>query len=362
MRDNILMAQPFDLSALELRGGPTPIVESVRDALTSGVGQLALSDNGTLVYVMGASEPRANIVWVDRKGVETPTGIPPAPYAYPRLSPDGTRLAVNTTQPGDNDIWLWDLKRKTLTRLTQGPDFDAYPVWSRDSRWIFYSTGVEYGGPGDLYRRAADGTGTAERLTDTPVERESAMMMLGDGRVLARAAIGAGQGLVVLPGSPGGKPDPVFAASLPSQLNGEVSPDGRWIAYQSSEGSTHDEIHVRPFPATESGHWQISSGGGTRPMWSNSGRELFFVAGSPARLMRVEVEMRGANDPFTFSTPTQLLSLSKFVTGAIGRAFHISLDDQSFLMIARGTPEGGAESTSIMVVTHWIDELHARTR
>jgi Tol biopolymer transport system component len=363
MRENILMAQPFDLASLQLTGGPMPIVESVRDAAPTGVGQLSLSDNGTLVYFMGPFEPRANILWVDRKGGETPTGIPPALYTYPRLSPDGTKIAVNTTQPGDNDIWLWDLVRKTLTRLTQGPDFEGYPVWSRDGRSIFYTSGPVNAGPGELYRRAADGTGTVERLTETPLEREVPIMILGDGRILVRNTPGPGQNRVmVMPASPKAKPELVFAAPMPSQVNAEVSPNSRWIAYQSAEGSTRDEIHIRPFPASDSGHWQISSGGGTRPMWSNSGRELFFVAGTPPRLMRAEIENSGPNDPFTYRTPAQLLDLSKYVTGTIGRAFHISLDDQRFLMVSRIVGEGGAEGPSIMVVSHWIEELKARVR
>jgi hypothetical protein len=96
-------------------------------------------------------------------------------------------------------------------------------------------------------------------------------------------------------------------------------------------------------------------------MWSNSGRELFFVTGTPARLMRVAIETRGPNEPFTYGTPAQLLDLTKYVIGAIGRAFHISLDDQRFLMISRISAEGG-DRTSIMVVNHWLEELNARVR
>jgi Tol biopolymer transport system component len=360
VRDSILMAQAFDVATLQLRGGPMPIVEAIRFGAPSGIGQWALSDNGTLVYLLGASEPETNIVWVDRQGVQTPTGMPPARYAYPRLSPDGMKIAVNTTQPGDNDILLWDIARKGLTRLTQGPDFDGYPVWSRDSRSLLYASGASNLGPGGMYRRAADGTGTVERLTQTPAERESPMMVLDDGRIVFRSATSSMLShLMVLPASPGARPERVFAAALPSQANGEVSPNGRWIAYQSTEGSTRAEIHVRPFPATDSGHWQISSGGGTRPMWSNSGRELFFVGGVPSSLMRVEIDSAGPTDPFTAGTPTRMFELSNYHIGAIGRSFHISLDDKRFLMIARIVNQG-EERPSFMVVTHWFDELQAR--
>lgn len=338
-----------------------PVVEAVRDTPFSGVGQVSLSDTGTLVYVMGAFQGRSNLVWVDRHGTETPTGAPVNPYTYPRISPDGTKIVANTATNTDNDIWIWDLARKTMTRLTQGAEFDSYPVWSHDGRSVFFISGPSNAGNADIYRRATDGTGSLERLTDTP-DREATMMALPDGRLLVRGSVpNAGARMVLFPSTPGGKGEPVFSASVPAQTNGEVSPNGRWIAYQSGEGSTRDEIHVRPFPATDSGHWQISSGGGTRPMWSNSGRELFFVTPAPARLMRVEVESRGPNDPFTAGTPAPLFDVTKYDIGAIGRAFHITPKDERFLMVAPLTTEG-TQNQTIMVVTNWLEELKARVR
>jgi serine/threonine-protein kinase len=362
MRDSILMAQPFDRGALALRGGPVPIVESLRQTPFSGVGHLALSDTGTLAYLPGASEGRRNLVWVDRRGTESPTGAPPQLYTYPRLSPDGSKIVANTTDTNESDIWIWDLTRKTSTKLTQGPEAEGYGVWSPDSRDVFFVSGASNTGPGDLFRRAADGTGTVERLTDTP-DREVPMMILPDGRVLIRLSpvSGGATRMVIWSAGTADKLVPVFSDAVPPQVNAEVSPDGRWIAYQSSEGSTRDEIHVRPFPNTDSGHWQISTGGGTRPMWSTSGRELFYGTPTPNRLMVVAVEANRPGDPFTYSPPTSLLDISKYSLGLIGRAFHISRDDQRFLMVLPITAVAG-ENPSITIVTHWIEELKARVK
>jgi Tol biopolymer transport system component len=361
VRDDIFMAQPFDLGALQLSGGPVPIVESVRHTPFSGVGQLSLSDTGTLVFVAGAPSIQRELVWVDRDGRETPTGAPPGLYTYPRVSPDGSKVVVNTVSDADNDIKVWDLTRRTMTRLTDGPEFDGYPVWSVDGRSVIFGSGPGSTGPGDLYRRAADGTGTLERLGDT-VEREAPQMALPDGRLLVRSmtADSTRGRLMLWPPAPGSTPTPVFAADVPAQASGEVSPDGRWIAYQSWEGGTRDEIHVRPFPATGEGHWQISSNGGTRPMWSRSGRELFYVVASPDRLMRVEVQPAGLGQAFTYAPPTPLLDISRYGIGLVGRAFDIAPDGQRFLMVSPIAADDAA--VSITVVAHWIEELKERVR
>jgi dipeptidyl aminopeptidase/acylaminoacyl peptidase len=361
VREGVLMAQPINLTSLQPLGGQVPIVDSVRDTPFSGAGFLSLSDTGTLAYVPGTFEGNSNLVWVDRKGVETPTGAPPAPYAYARISPDKTRIVANTTSTSDNDIVMWDLDRKTQTRLTQHPDFDGYPVWSPDSRSVIFqsSATASRATQGDLYRRAADGTGVQERLTESP-ERKAPMMMLDAHRILVRSTTAAASRLTVWPVAPGDKPQEVFSASVPNQLNGEVSPNGRWIAYQSAEGSTRDEIHVRPFPATDNGHWSISSGGGSRPMWSNSGRELFYVTPPPGRLMRVEVEPNPADGSFKPGRPEPVpIDLAKYFVGQVGRNFHISADDKLLLMIA---PITAGEGPSITLVTNWIEELKTRVR
>ena len=364
IREGTLYAQALDLQTLQLTGGRVPILENVRESPT-GTAQIAFADNGTMVFASGTSEPTSDLIWVDRRGHEEPTGAPPHAYAYPRVSPDGTKIVLNTTD-GDLDIYVWDIARKTMTKLTSGPDRDQYAAWTPDGRSIVFSS-VTTNLTGDLYRRAADGTGSVERLTNSP-ETKVPQMVLADGRrVLVRSMTetGAAQGdLQLWPLEPGGKPEQVFAKSSAPQVSGEVSPDGRWIAYQSTEGSAPPEIHVRPFPSTDSGHWQITSGGGSRPMWARSGRELLFlqlVGGSNARLMSLPVETARSGGAFTYGTQALVMDLAKYRWGLVGRGYDISPDGKRFIMLKQVGVDA-TERLSLTIVTHWFDELRARVK
>ena len=343
------------------------MIEGIRMGGATGVAQLAIADNGTLVLTQGAATAVGNLVWVDRTGRAEPTGAPAQAYGYARLSPDGTKILATTTD-GDADLWLWDIARKTSTRLTSGPETDSYPVWTADSKFILFRSGPGGTDKIDLFRRAVDGTGDALRLSDASLV-DTPMAILKDGRVLLRrtpndtSPLGT---LEILPVETGAKPVPLFAKQPAAIVNAEISPDGRWLAYQSSEGSTRNEIHVRPFPNVESGHWQISSALSSRPMWSKSASslELFYhavLSGGIARLMRVTVPAIPAGAPFTFGASEPLLDLSGYSAGALGRAWDISADGKRFLMVKVANAEP-VERNSMIVVTHWFDELKARSK
>jgi serine/threonine-protein kinase len=355
-----LFAQGFHARTLTLTGVPVPIVEGVSGAGLSGAGHYHISETGTLVFVPGLSGPN-DLVWVDRTGTKEPTGAPSQSYTYPRVSPDGTRIVANATD-GDGDVWIWDVPRRTLSKLTAGPELESYPVWTPDSRFVLFRSGST-GGQIDLYRRAADGTGAVERLTESP-EAESPQMVLPDGRLLLRRARNdvASLGTIdLIDPKPGAKAVPVFATPPAGMTSAEVSPDGRWIAYDSPEGSTQTEVHVRPFPDVNARRFQISSGGGGKPMWSRSSREaeLFYVVpGPPPRLMHVPVRPSRDNE-FTYGSPKTMFALTGFETGLIGRAFDIHPDGRRFLMVAQAGGQDEARR-SLTVVTHWLDELRAR--
>jgi hypothetical protein len=186
-------------------------------------------------------------------------------------------------------------------------------------------------------------------------------MVLPDGRILARLITSQNR-LFLIPPRSGGKPEALLDEAIPNQQTGAISPDGRWLAYASTEGSTRSEIHVRPFPRTDAGHWRISSDSGFRPLWSRSGRELFYHATNPDRLMRVEVLPPDRNGAFVFGNPSVLMSLAGFDTGSpFAPDFDISLDDQRFLMVA--LLEGDERPrNSLTVVTNWFDELRSRVK
>jgi len=356
VRDNSLFAQAASTSA-QLSGGPVPVVEGVQSTNITGAGKFAVSDNGTIAFLPGAGDEVSDLVWVDREGREEKSGAPPRAYQYPRISPDGTRVAASVSD-GEADIWIWDFARKTMSRLTSGADQDNYPVWTPDSRQVLYRTGQGVGT--DIFRRMADGTGVAEQFTTTPTTLDTPFQVLKDLRVLALSADGRKSFLYMHTPGGDGAAAPLIPTSSRQGGSAEVSPDGRWIAYQSEEGSTSDEIHVRPFPETGGGHWQISSGGGRMPMWSKDGKELFFRTANRSRLMGVRVQASPGRPDFLYETPAQVLDTITWRGGNVGRPYDISADGRRFLAIIPVTVNTSDRPT-ITVITNWFDELRARS-
>jgi Tol biopolymer transport system component len=359
-REHVVYGQPFDRSTLQLTGSAVPLLERVRYATTTGSSQLAVSDTGVLVHLPAGDPGPATLAWVDRKGNRTPTGLPPDHYAHPRLSPDGQRVAMDTTPSGAADILIWDIGRNTVSRVTSGSSVDGLPVWTRDGRSLVFVSAPDLSTTGDLYRKPADGTGRIERLTNSQVWHFP-QMVLPDGRILARLTAGRNQ-LFLIPPDAGATPEQLVDEAIPNQNTGALSPDGRWLAYASTEGSTRSEIHVRPFPKTGGGHWRVSSDTGYRPVWSKSGRELFYHAANPDRLMRVEVLPPDRNGAFASGNPSVVMNLAGYRNGsAFGSDWDITPDDQRFLMVALLDVDESRRN-SLTVVTNWFDELRSRVK
>jgi serine/threonine-protein kinase len=239
-RSGTLFAVAIDPKRFELNGSPVPMVEGV-------VAQFDVADNGTLVFMPGtpADSPKRTLVWVDRQGREEPLSAKPRAYHHLRLSPDGRQIAVEIRDE-ENDIWTWDLVRKTLTRLTIGPSSDGYPVWTHDGRHVIYrSTGAR---GTTMFRRAADGTGSAATLLHAPADISPQSLSQDDKQLVYRGLNPkTGRDLMLLPLDPTGSPTPLIQTEF-TEDNGHVSPDGRWIAYESNESGAR-EVFVRPFPA-----------------------------------------------------------------------------------------------------------------
>jgi hypothetical protein len=362
---NTLRAVPFDLDRLEVIGAPVPVLENV---LTTAVGavDLAIAPNGTMVYVTGSRAAGAtrSLAWVDRTGREEVLSAPQRAYVYPRISPDGARLGLQIADQ-ENDVWIWTFARETLTRLTFGSGLDRYSVWTPDGKRIVFTSEVETG-TSNLFWQAADGTGSAERLTESP-NTQFPMSFSPDGRFLLfyQTAVGAGPGagsgagadLMVLEMGDQRRARPLIQTTY-VEMNAEVSPDGRWVAYQSDE-SGREEIYVRPFPDVNGGRWQVSTAGGTRPLWARTGRELFYL--SPAlELMRVEVDR---DDQFAFGTATLVLKVGIFGGSVIGggspgRTYDISPDGRRFLILKEiASSTQNTEPPHLIVVQNWHEEL-----
>jgi Tol biopolymer transport system component len=348
-----LRAVAFNLATLETRGTPVPVVPDVVTTVAGGV-DAAVAGDSTLVYASGGvaafGAPRT-LVWVDRQGHETPIPAPPRPYVFPRLSPDGTRIAVYVQD--QMNILLWDLRRTTLTPAVFDPSVAIFPVWTPDGRRLIFSS--DRAGARNVFWQAADGTGAVERLSESP-NQQVPVSVSSDGRRLILTDVGPKTAedvtQVELDGTHRVTP---LVQSPFAERNGVISPDGRWLAYEAND-SGRFEIHVRPFPEVKSGHWLVSTTGGTRPLWSRSGQELFYVSPTGA-LMRVGVE-RGPS--WAATTPTLLVKARYLMRPifSLGRTYDIAPDGQRFLMIkeADGTDQT-APPPQLVVVQHFDEEL-----
>ena len=349
VRGDGVWAVPFDLERGEVVGSGVPVLEDVR-VHPSGLGQFAIAANGTLVYRSRAAGAPAGaprtLVWVDREGREEPVAAPARPYLYPRMSPDGTRFALDVRDQ-ENDIWLWDFDRETLSRLTFDGRTDSYSVWMPDGQHVIYRSGSQ-----GVYRRAADGTGEAERLTDEDAPFPYTISPDGARLVMRVNGLEGSLDLVITTVNGDADIEPLLSTEF-NEWNAEISPDGRWIAYES-DASGQFEIYVRPFPDVTEGRWQVSTGGGTEPLWSPVGSEMFYRA-PEGGLMSVPVSIEGG---FSVGNPSVVVAVPYFdgPGNLWGRMYDVSPDGQRFLMIKAGDAQPGS-SGELVVVQNWLEEL-----
>ena len=348
-----LRAIAFDPNRLETHGAAVPVLP--RLAVTGyGGGDFAMAADGTLIYVdaqgsLGAAA--RTLVWVDRTGKEEPVAAPPRAYEHPRLSPDGMRVALASGDQ-ENDLWIWDLGRATLTRLTLDPGQDQFPLWTPDGRRIIFSSNRGVGQP-NLWWQAADGTGAAERLTTSSnAQFLNGISPDGTAAVFNETMPTMGRDLMQVTLDGTHRETPLLQTKF-DERNGIVSPDGRWLAYESNSSGTF-EIYVRPFPNVGGGQWQVSTAGGRQPLWARSGKELFYF-GADGALLRVPVEASGAT--WNAGTPMKLLEGRYYTGTGSGRAYDVSPDGQRFLMIKAPGGDSTASSPSVIVVQHFDEEL-----
>jgi serine/threonine-protein kinase len=311
-----------------------------------------VASDGTLVYVSGElSENGRSLVWVDRRGQETPIPAPPRNYAYPRLSPDGTRIALYIPDQ-EIDVWLWDLARATLRRATFDRGVDVYPVWPPDGRQLLFSSARA--GTVNLFAQAADGSGEITRVTTSPnVQHATSVTADGTRLVFTETAPTTGPDVMQLRLDGSHAVTPLVQTPF-SERNGEVSPDGRWLAYEANDSGRFN-IYVRPFPDVSSGYWQVSTDGATRPLWARNSQELFYL-GATGALMRVGVP---PGPTWAATAPTKLFE-GRYGASANqnGRTYDIAPDGKRFLMIkAGGSADQTAVPMSLVVVQNWLEEL-----
>jgi eukaryotic-like serine/threonine-protein kinase len=268
------------------------------------------------------------------------------------LSPDGKALAVDVVQNGLNSVWVKQLPSGPYSRLTFGDTGSMRPTWTADGRSLVYLSDVGNAGGRPMMRRA-DGTGGAQALLSTKSYWGQALQTR-DGRwlVLRKSIFEPGKGDIF--GARMGDTTLVPLVTGPAtEADAAVSPDGRWLAYASEESGTA-EIYVRPFPDAGSARWQVSASGGSDPVWSRSGRELFYLS-AQAEMMRVDVAPGAA---FRISSPERLFSTTPYTSIPAVPAFDVSPDGKQFLMLRETSP---SERNELIVVQNWVQEMRARS-
>jgi serine/threonine protein kinase/Tol biopolymer transport system component len=345
MRQDTLVAQRFDPNRVRTEGNPEPVADSVSSAvLGTGIRRAAFwtSDSGVMAYFTGPGQS-FRMTWVSRDGKQR-TGIGPEDvYEWPKLSPDGRRLAVSRgTSSSLQDIWVYEFDRNVITRLTFG-GYNNLPAWSRDGREIVFSSVRE--GSSGIYRKDASGAGQEQRLAQG---RQAVMDWSRDGQFLLYEEPNAKTGwdLKVLPldGSGGapGKAIPFLQTPFNEQ-DGVFSPDGKWIAYDSNE-SGQTEVYIQAFPPS-GGKWQVSTSGGSMPHWRGDGKELFYrkdplgdVMAATIHTSPGRVEIDAAHILFQWSGP---------------ETFDAAADGQRFLMLSPPGENIGFGFKSVIVVSNW---------
>jgi serine/threonine-protein kinase len=354
-RDGRLFAAPFDTKRLAVTGAEVPVIQDL-SLVTLGTARYAISDSGLLVYLAATPLQERTIEWVDRNGNRQASSLPPRRYIDVRLSPDGRRFATSIANSnlGRLDIWIGELERGTLTRLTS-EDWNFSPVWTPDGRHVTF--GSRGGGAQLIKQIAADGSGKPELLLEgatqlTPVS----WTPRGDLLLFLTRNSGTMQ-LSLLPASVGGRPaDPRrMLETAPGEGHGDaqVSPDGQWFAYESNE-SGRFEVYVRPFPGPGAKS-AVSTQGGDNPRWSASGRELFYRDPVRNRIMSVEVR---TTPEFRAGQPRPLFALHSEGYGAlagISVGWDVTPDGQRFLVIT--SPEGQESGVRLQAVVNWFEEL-----
>jgi len=354
-----LSAVRFDLARLEVQSDPVVVVDDVgaRDRVSA---DYTVARRGTLVHVkVGADTPRS-LVWVDRTGRETPIGAPLHIYSTPRLSPDGTRIAVTIREQQD-DIHVFDLNRGTLMRLASSSSVECCPIWTPDGRRIVFAS--ELNGAANLYAQAADGSGRAERLTTGPDPQQPGWVAPDGSGILGSEISPTTAGDVVwfplkasssqsAASSPSSSSAPVerLVHSAAIDYFPEVSPNGRYVAYQSNE-SGRDQVYVRPFPRVNDGVWTVTTGGGTRPAWAKNGRELFYLDPTTV-LTAVPVQTSGTT--LVFGNSEKLFDTLVDRTYS-PRDYDVAADGR-FLMIERNVARD-PKPPAMVVVVNWFEEL-----
>ena len=365
-----LMAVPFDASRQRVLAAPVGVLEGIRRGLSGDIAQFSVSDTGTLVYLAGtagsAAARRNRLVIVNMSGATTPLQTPEGPYKFPRFSPDGARLTLDTDDGKETNVWVYELSGATaMRRLTFGGR-NRHPIWSRDGQWITFQSDRD--GDLGLFRQRADGTGAAERLTkaDRATAHVPQSWSADGGQLLFTVNTGGVLEAWNGPQNPGSRSVLMLLSMRERKVesfgdvqtrdravNAEFSPDGAWVAYNSE--SNPSVVYAQPFPLTGAVYQVSKDDDGHHPWWSHDGRELFYVPG-PDGLVRVSVSTRPS---VSFGSPVALPRAGLFESPVTSRSIDMSPDGQRLIgVVAAGqVASGSATAAEMQIVLNWTEEL-----
>ncbi|MGD9253618.1 MAG: hypothetical protein PVG92_06765, partial [Holophagae bacterium] len=342
VREETLFVAPFDLDRLDLAGPPVAVLDGVYSSPYEGHAQYAVSDNGVLVNVpRSILEPARSVVWIDRDGREEMLLPAERRYSTPSLSPQGDRLALMVDDESP-DLWIYDLNRKIMNRLTISPRAEFSPLWFPDGRRLAFLLDIPLFA---IHQMPADGSGEAVLVRESPSDNYVESIS-GDGRWMAirEATLETRGDLVALPLD--GEGDEVVIRRSPfDERFASFSPDGRYVAYESHD-TGRIEVYLQPFGG-EGGRVQVSRDGGGYPLWGKNG-EIFFWSGN--RLHAVAV----ATEPSLRLGEPEPLFESDHHANWTNRGYDVTADGQRVVLVR--TPEA-SRPREVKVVFNWFAEL-----
>jgi serine/threonine-protein kinase len=345
-----IRAVQFDLGRLEVRGAPVSVVDGVAMNLTDGAAAFDVSETGTLAYLpVDSYISDTEVVLVDRNG-KASLALPRRDrYGNPRLSPDGARISVDIRSANSmGDVWVFEIGRSGGTRITAegGRDFGA--EWTPDGKQLIFSSERPFF---DLYRRAADATQPAEPLLSASYDHYTGSVSR-DGKLIAFSVAVPGGEIWTVPLQGAATATQYFANGF-NLGHPTLSPDGRWMAYDSDESGQGVDVFIQSFPDPRVKRVKVSPAHGSEPMWTQGGRELVYREGD--KVMAVSIDLAtGA------SGPPQVLFSGPYPDNpgwTRPRSYDVTPDGQRFLLTRL---PGERPQPRVMVVLNWFEDLRAK--